>query len=335
MSVTEFSTESVAAPERFALFEEAAARSHLLNRIHSDQHEDFRARMRILHLNDLQLSALAYPQIQVVRTAKLIRQSDPEVYQVNCVINGTGGAAQAGNVSALSAGQIVVIDSSTPYEIELQAAPDQMSSIVVYIPRSLLPLPRHKLQHLFAVPITSNQGFGAVFSHWLNDLNTRAHEFTPADIPTLTTVTIDLLTSFLSRLLADEDALPPEARNRVLLEKIHEFINRHLSDPSLSTEVIASAHQVSVRQLHRLFAEGDTTPAAWIRQRRLERCRRDLTDPRLGTRPIHSIAARWGFSDPAHFSRVFRTAYGLSPRDYRQHALQTCARQKSTSLWQE
>ncbi|MFI0444498.1 helix-turn-helix domain-containing protein [Actinomadura sp. 6N118] len=33
---------------------------------------------------------------------------------------------------------------------------------------------------------------------------------------------------------------------------------------------------------------------------------------------IHAIAARWGFTSPAHFSQAFRTAYGLSPRQFRQ-----------------
>jgi AraC-like DNA-binding protein len=55
----------------------------------------------------------------------------------------------------------------------------------------------------------------------------------------------------------------------------------------------------------------------WILSQRLDRCRRDLIDPRLRNHPIHHIAAQWGFTSAAHFSRVFRAAYGLSPRDYR------------------
>ncbi|MFJ9520782.1 AraC family transcriptional regulator [Kitasatospora sp. NPDC101801] len=29
------------------------------------------------------------------------------------------------------------------------------------------------------------------------------------------------------------------------------------------------------------------------------------------------VARRWGFVNPAHFSRVFRAAYGVSPREWR------------------
>lgn len=63
-------------------------------------------------------------------------------------------------------------------------------------------------------------------------------------------------------------------------------------------------------------AEGHTV-AGWIRERRLEQCRRDLAEPHLATRPINAIAARWGFASPAHFSQAFRNTYGLSPRQFR------------------
>jgi AraC-like DNA-binding protein len=43
----------------------------------------------------------------------------------------------------------------------------------------------------------------------------------------------------------------------------------------------------------------------------------DLLDPALAARPVSAIAARWGLVDPAHFSRLFRAAYGVSPVEYR------------------
>lgn len=57
--------------------------------------------------------------------------------------------------------------------------------------------------------------------------------------------------------------------------------------------------------------------AAWIRQRRRERCQRDLLDLALASRPVSAIAARWGWADAASFSRTFRAAYHVSPARYR------------------
>ena len=37
----------------------------------------------------------------------------------------------------------------------------------------------------------------------------------------------------------------------------------------------------------------------------------------LAERPVAAVAARWGFVDAAHFSRAFKTTYGVSPSEYR------------------
>jgi AraC-like DNA-binding protein len=73
---------------------------------------------------------------------------------------------------------------------------------------------------------------------------------------------------------------------------------------------------MSVRYLEKLFESEETVPD-WIRRRRLERCRHDLLDPAMRGQSIGAIAARWGFRDPAHFSRAFRAAYGMTPGECR------------------
>ncbi|AEY86830.1 AraC-family transcriptional regulator [Streptomyces hygroscopicus subsp. jinggangensis 5008] len=164
-----------------------------------------------------------------------------------------------------------------------------------------------------------------MFARWLTDLNTRAHEFTPSDVPTLASVTLDLLASVIARCLETEEALSPEARRSALRIQINEFVEQHLADPDMNPQTIADAHHISLRRLQQLLAEDDTSPAAWIRRRRLERCRLDLVNPRLNAQPIQAIAARWGFTDAAHFSRLFRAIYGLPPRDYRSLTPKECA----------
>jgi AraC-like DNA-binding protein len=32
---------------------------------------------------------------------------------------------------------------------------------------------------------------------------------------------------------------------------------------------------------------------------------------------VAAVGARWGYPDPAHFSRLFKATYGMGPRDYR------------------
>ena len=58
----------------------------------------------------------------------------------------------------------------------------------------------------------------------------------------------------------------------------------------------------------------------FIRSARLDRCRRDLLDPAFADQPISAIASRWGLPSAPHFSRLFRQAYGCSPREFRRDA---------------
>jgi AraC-like DNA-binding protein len=104
---------------------------------------------------------------------------------------------------------------------------------------------------------------------------------------------------------------------RAMMARVQAYIDRHLGDPTLSPQSIADAHFISVRYLHRLFEAEEVTVAGWVRARRLERCRRDLLDPALRDRPVSAIAARWGIPNAAHFSRVFRDAYGVPPIELR------------------
>jgi AraC-like DNA-binding protein len=101
------------------------------------------------------------------------------------------------------------------------------------------------------------------------------------------------------------------------------FVQNNLSDPLLDPSAIAVAHNMSLRQLHRLFSQTQSSVGEWILRCRLERCYADLADPRLKHRPIGDIALNWGFNSFSHFSRTFKDCYGLTPRDYRTSVVAT------------
>lgn len=320
MLVKEYRTDAVPAGERWDLWQDIAARTHMPNLLRSEQDGDFRAVMRVLALGEVQVAELSFPHLESVRTPRAIRRFDPEVYQINCQFTGTGGVAHNGRQTLFGPGDLVVVDSSLPYEARHTPPPDENAvCVVVTVPRALLPLPPRTLRNVLAVPIPLGHGMGGALHRWLADLVARAGEFGDGDAATLGGVTTDLLTSVLGHALDAEDTMSPESRRRALHTRALDFIDRNLGDPSLSPATVAAAHGVSVRHLHQLFAEEGATPAAWIRHRRLEHCRRDLADPGLRSRPIAALAARWGFQDAAAFSRQFRRAYGMSPRDYRHH----------------
>lgn len=78
---------------------------------------------------------------------------------------------------------------------------------------------------------------------------------------------------------------------------------------------LAAHTHLSTSRLHALFrAELDTTPRAWLAQRRLDRARRWLAETRL---PLAQVAQRAGYVDQSALSHAFRDATGLTPGAYR------------------
>jgi len=96
----------------------------------------------------------------------------------------------------------------------------------------------------------------------------------------------------------------------------------------MSPDTICAALRLSRSRLYQLF-ERFGGVSAYIQDRRLTRIHTVLVagqDNRLH----FAIAQSFGFTDPSHFSRAFRAAYGVSPRDFRQRGQSDAARASRT-----
>ena len=93
-----------------------------------------------------------------------------------------------------------------------------------------------------------------------------------------------------------------------------------LADPDLDVDAVAADAGISPRYLRRLFAAENDHFGNYLKARRLERCHADLASPLHAQLGISEIAFRWGFNDAAHFSRSFRSRFGITPREHRRNA---------------
>jgi AraC-like DNA-binding protein len=100
--------------------------------------------------------------------------------------------------------------------------------------------------------------------------------------------------------------------------RVKAYIEAKLADPELSVERIAHACNISVRGLHRLFAEDPTgSVSSYLWWRRLIRCAEALRDPSQAHRSITDVCFSYGFSSSSHFSRLFKDRFGVPPVRYR------------------
>lgn len=109
-----------------------------------------------------------------------------------------------------------------------------------------------------------------------------------------------------------------EGRLLRVLAHIHDHV-----DGDLSLDALADVACMSRFHWHRVFhAMTGETLADAVRRIRLLRAANALVRE---DRPIEEIAARYGYSGPASFSRAFRAALGVAPGEFREQGVQRTA----------
>lgn len=286
--------------------------------------EGFRLELRYRDLGATRISLTTTSAYRARRTPALIRRSDPDLLCVGVGLRWDGTFDQYDRQFQAPGFSLLLWDTSRPYGARLGSRTGTAKFVIMQFPRTLLPMPAAQLEKLMARKLPDDDGVGALTCQLLARLATDMDRYTPAEAARLSAAAMDVLAVRLARGLDGHRWLPPETHQHALLVRIHAFIQTHLGDPELSPGMIAAAHHISPRYLHMLFRDEGATVASWIRQRRLERSRQELSDPASTSRPVARIAARWGFSSASHFSHAFKTAYGMPPQEYRQQVLSRC-----------
>jgi AraC-like DNA-binding protein len=277
---------------------------------------DFLGRLRGTELGSLRLIEVRAEPHTAHRTARLVKVAPAGCYKIAVQLRGTAVLIQDGREAVLTPGDFAFYDTDRPYTLALT----EHRMLVLVFRRDMLGLPQHRLAGLTATRLPGEAGgMAALIGPFLVKV---ADLFDEEGAPglgigmRLAGNVVDLLGTVLAERL---DATPddPDIAHRALMLQITAFIEEHLGEADLAPSQIAAAHHISLRQLHKLFHASGTTVAGWIRQRRLEHCGHDLRDPRCMTRSVAAVGARWGYPDPAHFSRLFKATYGVGPRDYR------------------
>lgn len=167
-----------------------------------------------------------------------------------------------------------------------------------------------------ALALEVNSGSGALFAGFVRLLAQNLAKVTEQERLLLSRQLLDLLALVLE---ANNKTLPLSTETAVQaahLQRCQHFIRTNLKDSSLSPQKIAVFCGISTRYLHALFNVTGRTVSQWIRDQRLQSCHDSLSS----TAPPNSIAQiayEWGFSDQAHFCRIFKAHFGCSPSQYR------------------
>ncbi|MBX5441863.1 MAG: helix-turn-helix domain-containing protein [Solirubrobacteraceae bacterium] len=270
------------------------------------------------HVGPIELFRLVSDHGVGLRTGVDVRAYDPEVLLIALAVRGRSHIEQDGRRAGFSVGDLSSWQSSRPFRA-MHFEPFEL--MLLSMPRTLLGARADAICRQTARRLPGDSPLGKMTTEMLR----QTWRTLDADEGTVNRGDLADALIALVRAVHSQDAAAPQATRAAsgaaLLTQVKAHVEANLGDPDLGLQTLARRHHVSPRYLQKLFAEEGLTVTEYVRARRLEACRRDLCDPALAHETISEVARRWGLPNPAHFSRVFREAFGCTPSDLRADAL--------------
>jgi len=260
---------------------------------------------------DLRFSRVYSTRQRVVRTQARIGRSTADGFLLSLQTQGTGRVRQGGRESVQKPGDMVLYDTSSPYDLSFDG---RFRQLILTLPRAQLLRAIPGAENLTAIAIVSTNAAAKLAASYVSALAKQCTEIGSGARRVANATVFDLLTMSFSSAepLRSSGQAGDALFNRAIVQ-----IDDQLVDPELNPASIASALGVSLRYLNLVFAKHDLSVSRTIWHRRVQRAARDLQNPVLATTSITTVAFALGFNDTAHFSRAFKAVFGETPSAYR------------------
>ena len=281
----------------------------------ANQHT-FDAELSYGRLGPVQLAKLSVDRCSVERKKSHIALSGARHYTLVLQAEGSSTFSHCGNEARLTEGDFVLCDLGLPHlfdtkdpsvTIMLRTSPEVL--------REYLPTP----EQFCGLQLGRTVGLASTVAAMVRSLTDGGAHDLRADCEErvarylLEMISMSYTAGFEPMLKGS--AVQWQHRNAIL-----RYIEDNLRDPGLTAASIADGLRLSPRYVRNIFAISGKKLPAYVLQRRLEECARQMLDPAWKGHTLTEIAFSWGFNSAAHFTRAFRDHYGVTPRDYRRRA---------------
>ncbi|MFD5257645.1 helix-turn-helix domain-containing protein [Streptomyces bobili] len=281
---------------------------------HRPAAEDISVRIGLGTAGPIRICSAQATAVTLRRTERLAREDEEPAVTLGVQTTGSSVVVQNGRECLLRPGQFAVYESIAPYTHLFDEGVDYR---FIRFPRAALALPDRLLRDITAVPLGSDNPVARLAFTYFSQLavTDELHQGVYPDA--IVEPSIELLRAALTSQHGDS-GLARAPLEATLSLRITHYIRAHLADPDLTAARIAAANGISVRHLYVVLSRSGISLGDWVRTHRLAECRRELAGPNGRLRTIAAIGRRWGFVDATHFSKMFKQAYGMSPRAWRE-----------------
>lgn len=227
-----------------------------------------------------------------------------DAHMIGVLVEGSAAYEDDAVTRPIPTASVVAYPANAPFIFHFD---DDFRYVIVKVTADDLGVSRGSMSRLVGPRVVEPSPFASAVAALLGD----SSAWTGRELATdLQDETIRLLRLMVK--MSDERSFGVNAggQHAVVLD----WIEDHLFDPLLDPERIAAAQHISVRQLHRLFADVGVTCRRYLVRRRLEHVRSDLIGSGLD---LATIGVRWGMPDPAYVAKAFKREFGMAPRAIR------------------
>lgn len=268
--------------------------------------------------NGVQLSPIKTNSLQLERFTREPTEIEQDCYFAVLLTSGKYKLEQGGREVFLEKGDMALYDANEWHRITM---PQAASKIIITIPRELLNQRINNLANLTAKKISAKSGIGAVTSSFIQTTVNQLHCIDKSSFLEMTEPVLDILTLSLNQL--NPSSIHLSGTQSSTLFHVKKYIKKHCDNSELTPEIISHAVGLSVRYMNNLFNTEETSLMRYVAQQRLCLVHSWLSNQRLLHRSITELAIQSGFNNMAHFSRVFKTKYGMCPRQFREKIKET------------
>ncbi|PZT92637.1 MAG: hypothetical protein DI630_28060 [Gordonia sp. (in: high G+C Gram-positive bacteria)] len=245
--------------------------------------------------------------LSAARTSRQAAESDGALMTALLVRSGTELIGQDDSTTLLRKGDLLLWNCERPARFTVG---NLVEKRLMVVPTGLLTAVGSSRLVESGLIVRRRSPATELLDHFLESLLVAGEDLGSTAVCTVRNAALELLVGSLH----PSDGGGGPAPSMALRPAIEDWIDHHLPDTVITPASVAAAHAVSVRTVHRMFAETGDTLGSVVRLRRLMRARRELE---CTHHSITAIASRWGYSDSSHFTRTFKHQFGMSPTDHR------------------
>jgi AraC family transcriptional regulator, positive regulator of tynA and feaB len=231
------------------------------------------------------------------------------------VRKGTLRIVRSQGVCDVEQGQMGVVDSSAPFQVKTMCDPNgEYESFQLVVPGPMFLMHLQEADKLMR-PVDLDTPQGRIVQDILALLVKDGEHLGRTAAKHLSEGLLVALADHLEGQQADISRRQQLVAKR--LSDIQNYILMNLTDPDLSFERVASNCGISPRYLCYVLKANRTSFSRLLWRNRLAKAKDLLLSPATRDYPIHEVAYMSGFKSAAHFSRMFKSAFGCPPRKFR------------------